>query len=108
MTYTQCTARGVLSARFIAVQLENKGRLNNGQRAKTFLSALGLSKTTFKCYLSPVLDGVLHAITPHVIMKAVLSSGVLWPQTVLDTGKVTSCTEAEVAWDSKRTMGKMA
>lgn len=55
---------------------------------------------------SPVLDGVLCAKTPrfHVIMKAMLSSGVLWTQTVLDTGKVISCTEAEVAWDSKITM----
>lgn len=57
-----------------------------------------------------MLDGVLHAVTPHfhVTMKAVLSSGVLWTQTVLGTGKVISCTEAAVAWDSKITMREMA
>jgi len=32
------------------VQLESKGQLDHGQRAKIFLSALGMSKPTFKCH----------------------------------------------------------
>lgn len=53
--------------------------------------------------LSRVLCGVLHAIAPHfhVIMKAVMSSVVLWTRAVLDIEKAISCAEAEVGGGSR-------
>jgi len=54
---------------------------------------------------SPVSAGALHSVAPHshIVMKAVLSSGILWTWAGLGIGEVVGCPEAEVAQESGTT-----